>query len=460
MKATAAFVAVLVASLGIFLLLPEIDLAASRLFYDPQLGFYLAGGPRWAAERSIPWLTGLIAAIVAIGAVRLAVTKAPLWRLDRKALVFVALAVVLGPGLVVNTLLKDHWGRARPDQTAAFGGSRLFTPAPLPALQCERNCSFVAGDAALGFSLVAFAFLLPHGRRRTVAVAATVAFGAVVGLGRVAAGRHFLSDVVFAGLIVFAMSRLLCSWIVERDGLGRPALMVWRRALGALDGRVWLWLAAVAAIEAIAIVWLDRPLATALREDGTALHPVFRAIDRLGLGYPYLILFGLAYAAMRWSAMLPPLRPWAAALRASARVPAFLFAAVAVSGLIVDLLKVAFGRTRPKLLFADGIYDFSWIGLRADHWSFPSGHAATAAALMTALWCLWPRPIALYVAIAALVATSRVVIGAHYLSDTVMGGFVAVLVTRFLAGIMLPERPTATPRGEAAKAATPALPPS
>jgi membrane-associated phospholipid phosphatase len=106
-----------------------------------------------------------------------------------------------------------------------------------------------------------------------------------------------------------------------------------------------------------------------------------------------------------------------------------------VSGLTVDLLKVIFGRARPKLLFAAGTYDFSWLGLGADHWSFPSGHAATAAALMTALWCLWPRHVLFYVILAAIVAASRVAIGAHYLSDVVMGAFVAVLVTRALAAI-------------------------
>jgi lipid A 4'-phosphatase len=60
--------------------------------------------------------------------------------------------------LLANTLLKDHWGRARPTQIEAFGGLQRFTPAPLPAAECERNCAFVSGHAALGFSLVAFGF--------------------------------------------------------------------------------------------------------------------------------------------------------------------------------------------------------------------------------------------------------------------------------------------------------------
>jgi membrane-associated phospholipid phosphatase len=136
---------------------------------------------------------------------------------------------------------------------------------------------------------------------------------------------------------------------------------------------------------------------------------------------------------LRWGGLLPRLRPLADRMREAALVPGLLLAAVAASGVAVDLLKVLFGRTRPKLLFADGTFDFSWLGLAADHWSFPSGHSAAVAALMTALWCLWPRHVLFYVALASVVAASRVVTGAHYLSDVVAGGFVAVLVTRAVA---------------------------
>ena len=87
-----------------------------------------------------------------------------------------------------------------------------------------------------------------------------------------------------------------------------------------------------------------------------------------------------------------------------AAAAANLFSGIAVSGILVDILKVIVGRPRPKLLFSAGSYEFSWIGLNADHWSFPSGHAATAAALMAALWCLWPQPVLFYAVGAALIA--------------------------------------------------------
>ncbi len=179
-------------------------------------------------------------------------------------------------------------------------------------------------------------------------------------------------------------------------------------------------------------MWIDRPLALFLHSH-SEWKPPAEAIQRLGFGTPYLVVFGTAFVALRWGGLLPRLRPWADGMREAALVPAFLLVSIAASGVAVDLLKVLFGRARPKLLFADGTYDFGWLGLAADYWSFPSGHTAAVVALATALWCLWPRHVLFYIALASVVAASRVVTGAHYLSDVIAGGFVAVLVTRAVA---------------------------
>jgi len=119
-------------------------------------------------------------------------------------------------------------------------------------------------------------------------------------------------------------------------------------------------------------------------------------------------------------------------MREAAWIPLFLLISIGGSGLFVDVLKVIFGRTRPKLLFTQGTDYFSWLAFRADHWSFPSGHTTPIAAVMTALWLLWPRHVLLYIVIAVIVAASRLVIGAHYLSDDIIGGFVGVLSTRVI----------------------------
>jgi lipid A 4'-phosphatase len=451
-KGFAIYGTALAASLALFYCVPQVDLFVSRLFYDPVHGFTLASWPPLQDfTRSIRWTAWAILLVVLAGAIWLRLLRRPFWRLDRNALIFLVAALAIGPGILVNTVLKDHWGRARPYQIEAFGGEHQFTPAPLPADQCNRNCSFVSGHAALGFSLVMFAFLMPAGRQRNIALAAALSFGALVGLARIAAGHHFLSDVVDAGLLVVGTTWLLYWWLVTHDG-ATPIIAAIDRLGETAAGRRVLWAVALVLAEFVAIVWVDRPVADFFHDDGGALQPVFRNVQWFGLGYPYLVASGLAFGLLRWGGEWERLRPHAEAMRRSAYIPGFIFVAVAASGLAADLLKVIVGRTRPKLLFDGGAYDFTWFGFRADHWSFPSGHATIAAALMAALWCLWPRPLWLYAAAAALVAASRVITGQHYLSDVVAGAAIGVGVTRLVALWLLRHRDHAPPAHDAAPA--------
>jgi membrane-associated phospholipid phosphatase len=166
------------------------------------------------------------------------------------------------------------------------------------------------------------------------------------------------------------------------------------------------------------------------------LRSLFELIGRLGLTYGYLTVFGLAFVVLHWGGLLPRLRRFALPTRALSAIPAFLFLSIAASGVIVDVLKVIFGRSRPKLLFQSDIYDFSWLSWRPDHWSFPSGHATTIVALMAALWYLWPQHLLFYILAATIVAASRVVVGAHYLGDVLAGALIAVLTTRYVAQIL------------------------
>jgi lipid A 4'-phosphatase len=448
MKTAVVYLAVFALTLALFLLVPQIDLLTSALFYTEKRGFVLKGwAPVASLYNSIPWLAWGIVIVVGFGTGWLLLAGRPLWRLDRKALCFVALSTALAPGFIVNTVLKDHWGRARPNQIEAFGGTREFSPAPLPAAQCPRNCSFPSGHAALGFSLVAFALLLPPGTGRRCGVAATLAFGAVIGLARIAQGAHFLSDVVYAGLLVYGTTAALHWWIVKRDGLAAaPLQQLYRPAGGGMLAagrfaartsptvRLGLATAALAFLVTLSIMTLDRPLALFFHSQGPGIHALFDLAGRLGRGYGWLTVFALAFAALHWGGRVPRLRPFGRRLRAWSPIPAFLFASIAASGIAVDVLKVIFGRARPKLLFGADVYGFTWFAWNADHWSFPSGHAATVAALLTALWYLWPSHVLFYMLVGGIVAASRVVVGAHFLGDAMAGAWLAVLITR---GVMM-----------------------
>jgi len=111
----------------------------------------------------------------------------------------------------------------------------------------------------------------------------------------------------------------------------------------------------------------------------------------------------------------------------------FVFTAVAASGLITDLIKWLAGRWRPKAYFTDQLYGFDFFGVGYEQTSFPSGHATTIWALCLALAVIFPRCRFVWYALASIVCMSRLVVGAHYLSDIFAGVYVAAVTVIFLS---------------------------
>jgi lipid A 4'-phosphatase len=211
---------------------PGIDLAVSRLFFlefpcaegSPRQvcgAFTLSASGFWTVLRELfHYVPAAAAAVVAallardLNAGQRLSEPRPLYSLTALA------AFLAGPGLLVNLLLKEHWGRPRPASTDLFGGDLPFVPAGQWSDACASNCSFVSGEASAAFWLICLIPLLPArwvrpGGPLIVAIAIFTA-----GL-RVAFGGHYLSDVVLGGLstlIVFAALALLASRLVRAIG--------------------------------------------------------------------------------------------------------------------------------------------------------------------------------------------------------------------------------------------------
>jgi lipid A 4'-phosphatase len=97
---------------------------------------------------------------------------------------------------------------------------------------CAHNCSFVSGHAATGFALMAWGSFAARSRRRAWLLRGAVC-GLVLGTLRVAQGRHFASDIVFAMAVVWA-STVAARWLWLRVMLWRRARRAWlRRRQGA-----------------------------------------------------------------------------------------------------------------------------------------------------------------------------------------------------------------------------------
>jgi lipid A 4'-phosphatase len=74
----------------------------------------------------------------------------------------------------------------------------------------------------MGFMPLGLAFIFPDRRRLWLGVG--LLSGSIAGLGRVIQGAHFLSDVVFAGFIVYACAYWLNRWLLTPPDSGRLAL--------------------------------------------------------------------------------------------------------------------------------------------------------------------------------------------------------------------------------------------
>jgi membrane-associated phospholipid phosphatase len=188
------------AAAGVFLIRPQLDLAVTHAFFDTHGAFY---GTTFFGRTLRAVLR--LASYTIFAAFLLAYVSARLYARKRlvptgRNLVFLALTLALGPGLLVNGIIKEHSHRPRPFQTQDFGGQSPFRPFGHFDGQCVTDCSFVSGETSTAAWSLAPALLSPPPWRAAV-IGASVLFTLVMGVERVAYGGHYLSDVTFGALL-------------------------------------------------------------------------------------------------------------------------------------------------------------------------------------------------------------------------------------------------------------------
>ena len=106
---------------------------------------------------------------------------------------------LVGCGLIANLYFKDTWGRARPVQIIAFNGDKEYSPPFRISDQCEKNCSWIGGEAAAAFSFLVGIVIL---KDFYLFFIINFLFGLAVSICRMAMGGHFFSDNLYSFLFM------------------------------------------------------------------------------------------------------------------------------------------------------------------------------------------------------------------------------------------------------------------
>jgi lipid A 4'-phosphatase len=195
-----------------------LDIACSKYFYSLGGGDEASG---WIAGSFRPWsllyrygeIPGIAlcgAALVALGASWLGFAPQK-WR--RPCLVII-LSIIIGPGLLVNGVLKPWWGRPRPVDVVEFGGAMEYRDLGSRSSCCGGK-SFPCGHCAIGFSLSSAAAFTPcYPVIGFVGLATGLLYGSLLSAARLIQGGHFLTDILWSFVIVYVVIAVLYYFVL------------------------------------------------------------------------------------------------------------------------------------------------------------------------------------------------------------------------------------------------------
>jgi lipid A 4'-phosphatase len=190
---------------------PQIDLYVSGLFFDHHFSLREQWWTKFMHESMGYFLCLSMTAVLGLYLCN-RLRNSDLCGLDGRKVIYLFLVLILGAGVIVNLVLKDNFGRARPRDVVEFGGTKLYTPPFVLSGECGKNCSFSSGEAAAGFFALALAQALS--RRRTLLILG-FGFGSLASFCRIASGAHFFSDTVVSFFVMISVADVLHYYLVS-----------------------------------------------------------------------------------------------------------------------------------------------------------------------------------------------------------------------------------------------------
>jgi len=187
-------------------------------------------------------------------------------------------------------------------------------------------------------------------------------------------------------------------------------------------GSITVFFAVTLLLIFLSYYFVDIPIAIFCRQIDPNILQVFDWITALGISTWYLVASLFLFVIFRFYRKN----------RVNANRALFVFAAVALSGIATNVVKLTVARYRPIIFFEKGLYGFDFFNSGYEYNSFPSGHAATIFSLATAMSLFWPKYRAYFFVVAFAVALSRIVLTSHFVSDVIGGAFIGALTVLLL----------------------------
>jgi len=240
----------------------DLDRLITARFYSPETGWYLRYRQPWDFIYRYGTVPGLLMALGALVAWFVCMLK-PRFRYLHRYFLVIVLTAVLGPGLIVNGLLKNYWGRPRPRQAQEFGGMWDYRHITQPGIP-GRGKSFPGGHATMGFIFVTLIYF----RRQSPALAYTGAatglvYGTIIGVTRTVQGAHYPSDSLWSLGVILIVSVALYYLILQ---VPKPR-RVNRREISPLRQRLAVGLLAATAVVVTVAFLMHRPFFSTYRFD-------------------------------------------------------------------------------------------------------------------------------------------------------------------------------------------------
>lgn len=198
-------------------LLPDLDIAVAERLYCPELK------QQWCFKHDQPWQWfyrhgPLPAVAIGVAGLSIAIYEGFKKRRGKRFRVglFLCISLIIGPGLLANSLLKPLWGRPRPRDLTMFGGKKEFRTVLEPRPGTRGN-SFVSGHVATAFYAGALSLLPSTPVLSGALLVVSLVYGVLMSITRIVQGAHFLSDSAWSAVVSWVAIAAVAKFTIWRD---------------------------------------------------------------------------------------------------------------------------------------------------------------------------------------------------------------------------------------------------